>query len=56
MSPWTTGRPVVEEFVAQGLVTRLVGADAGREDLMATATNLVDSAAQILERGVLTTF
>lgn len=49
MSPWTTGRHVVEELVAQGLVTRLVGADAGREDLMARARQLLTSAGVLVE-------
>ncbi|MGB5937737.1 MAG: HEPN domain-containing protein [Ornithinimicrobium sp.] len=49
MSPWATGQQAVEELLAEGLVIRLVGADAGRRDLMARAHQLLTSAGVLVD-------
>lgn len=56
MSPWTQGQADVEEFIAEGALTRLNGADAGRTGLMARARTMLESAEQLLEPDPVTAF
>lgn len=47
MSPWGTGKAQVEELIDRGMITRLQGADAGRDALMQRARQQLDSAAAL---------
>ncbi|MGL5929792.1 MAG: HEPN domain-containing protein [Dermatophilaceae bacterium] len=49
MSPWSPGRATVEDLISARKITRLAGADAGRDGLMERARQQLLSATALIE-------
>lgn len=56
MSPWSTGKDKIEDFIAARKLTRLVGADAGVAGHMSRARQQLKSATLLLEQDPVTAY